>query len=413
MARRPSLEETVNGKTQKWVLGTLTFSHFAQHFYAGAPVIFQNIRTDLGLRFVDIGIMTGTSNTIAGSLQLTYSIAGRRLPKRTLLGSASLAISLGCLLMGLADRFLGLLLGSAITGIGLAGIHPTSTSIIAQKLGRKSYVRALSIFYGLGYVGNIISPLLLSTIALSTSWRWSFFFLALIPLTAGLSVLYYLREEPAGDKSLLASSRNLWSDIKSSIRIRGAKLVLVAQGFIEGGTGLGVILTWIPLFLRDATKGLGLGIFETALISTLSTAGGVIGTIIVGRVADRFGYLRTVMICVGSTILAVCLLTIYSSFSPILIPHLFIIGVTTFSIPTLLQSHLTAISTDSQRDILLGLYFTFGFGVSSLWSTIMGNFVDWYSFNALWAFMSTLGFVALFMLFSAYRNLTQSARAQE
>ena len=46
------------------------------------------------------------------------------------------------------------------------------------------------------------------------------------------------------------------------------------------------------------------------------------------------------------------------------------------------------------------LYFTFGFGISSLWSTMMGRLIDICSFNAVWTMMSLLGIIALFMLFS-------------
>ncbi len=398
-------EDAVQSKSGRWVLATLTLSHVAQHFYTGAPILFASIRKDLGLSYTEIGVMTGASNIIGGFLQMVYSVAGRRFPKRLLLGGANLAISLGCFLMGLADRFVGLLAGNVVAGVGQAGQHPVGTAIIAQKFGKKSIARSLSIFYGLGYIGNIISPVLLSTIAVLMGWRFSFLFLAVVPLSTGLYALLYLRGEPAGDKTLLQESReNLLSDVKSSIRIRGAFHVLVAQCFITGGTGMGVIVTWIPQFLRDGMKGLGLGVFETGVVGAVATAGGVIGTVIVGHLANRFGHLRTAMACTCSTILMVYLLTLYSSFTLVLVPHLFIIGATTFSIPSLLQAYLAGISTSSQRDVLLGLYFTFGFGVSSLWSTMIGVLIDRYSFSAAWTLMSVLGLAAFFMLLNAYRR---------
>ena len=73
--------DSVKSKPGKWILATLTFSHIAQHFYAGIPVLFQSIRTDLFLSYTDIGIMTGTNNIIGGFLQFAYSIAGRLLPR--------------------------------------------------------------------------------------------------------------------------------------------------------------------------------------------------------------------------------------------------------------------------------------------------------------------------------------------
>jgi len=408
-------DNKVQDKPSKWVLATLTFSHLSQHFYVGAPILYQSVRTDLGLNYSEIGVMTGASNMLGGFLQMAYSIAARRLARRTLLCIANLGMSLGCFLMGLANRFLDLLSGNVAAGVGQAGMHPMGTSIIADKFGRKGVSGALSTFYGLGYIGNIVSPILLSSIAVLMGWRFSFFILALVPLISGLTVLFYLRGESASEKILLRESQgSLLSEIKSSLRIKGAAAVLVAQSFIASGTGLGVVTTWVPQLLRDPSKGFGLDIVQAGVVSAVSTGGGVIGTIIVGHLADRFGHLRTAMACTLSTVVLVYLLTFYSSFTPILLPHLFILGVTTFSITSLLQAHLAIISPSSQRDILLGLFFTFGFGISSLWTTVLGSLIDIYSsFNAAWIGMSLLGVVALFTLFIAYRSTPGKEQLKE
>jgi len=312
--------------------------------------------------------------------------------------------------MGLADRFLGLLAGNVAAGVGQAGMHPMGTSIIADKFGRKGVAGALSTFYGLGYIGNIVSPIMLSFIAVlmgPIGWRFSFFALALIPLITGLTVIFYLRGEAASGKIVQESPGSLLGEMKSSMKIKGAFYILAAQSFIAAGTGLGVITSWVPLFLREeAVKGgLGLGFIEAGIISAISTAGGVIGTIIIGHLADRFGHLRTAITCTISTVVMVYPLTFYSSFNPLLIPHLFALGVTCFSITSLLQAHLVIIAPPSQRDILLGLFFTFGFGISSIWSMVMGDLIRTYnSFDPVWILMALLGIVAISMLLSAYRS---------
>jgi MFS family permease len=80
-------------------------------------------------------------------------------------------------------------------------MHPDGTSIIADKFDRKS-VRALSLFYGLGYIGNIISPIILSVIV-SNSLRVEAFVLrfGFFAFITGLTVMLYLRGEPMATKS--------------------------------------------------------------------------------------------------------------------------------------------------------------------------------------------------------------------
>ncbi len=401
-------QEEHQGKSNRGVLGSLTLSHLSQHFYNGAPILFQNVREDLGLSYFDIGLVNSASNILGGFLQIAYSLAARRYKRRILLGGANLAMSLGCLMMGLANGFLSLFTGNVVAGAGQAGMHPMGTSIIADKFDRKKVAGALSLFYGLGYIGNIISPILLSVIGGAIQpqgWRFSFYVLALVPSITGLIVILYLRGEPAGDKiELKATQESFLDSMKSALKIRSAVYVLAAQSFIAGGTNLVIVTTWVPLFLRDPSKGLGLDLFQTGLISALSTGGGVIGTILIGHIADRIGQLKAAIASTAGTVILVYLMSYYTSFTPIIIPHLFFLGVTTFSIGSLLQAHITIVSTPSQREALLGLFFTFGFGISSVWSALLGGLIDIYSFNAAWIGMSSLGVIALLMLIGAYRN---------
>jgi len=394
-------------KSGKQVLIGLTVSHMSQHFFQGASIVYRNMQVDLGLTYTQIGLMTGVINTLGGFLQMVYSIAGRRFSRRILLGGSNILMGLGCFVTGVADRFAIVLGGSAVSGAGQAGQHPVSTSILAEKYDRKRGVgTALSLFFGLGYVGNIISPILLSTVALLYGWRSSYFLLTFLPVGTGLLIILSLRGEPAGDKAVSEETgRNLIQDIRSSFKVRGAISILIAWSIVSGGTGLGVMTTWVPVFLRDPVKGLGMSVFWAGVLSSVATIGGVLGTIYLGRVADRRGYLKTAMGSLAVTTVAICLLTFYASFNFLLIPNLFILSMTTFSLTSLLQAHLTSVSSKAERDVLIGLFWTTGSGVSSLWSTMLGFLIDRYSFNAVWLTMASGGAVAVLFLYNALRGM--------
>ena len=167
---------------------------------------------------------------------------------------------------------------------------------------------------------------------------------------------------------------------------------------------MGVMTTWVPVYLRDATKGLGLTVGFAGIVSSLATVGGVLGTIYFGRIADQKGYLKIAMISLVTTTAMIFLLTFYTDFNLLLVPHLFILSMTTFSMSSLLQAHLARTASAAERDILLGLFFTFGFGVSSLWSTLLGAVIDTYSFNLVWYTMVGAGVGALICLVIASRG---------
>ncbi|MCX6642788.1 MAG: MFS transporter [Candidatus Bathyarchaeota archaeon] len=393
------------GKSDRQVMGALIISHMAQHLFSGASILYQNIREDLNLSYTQIGLMVGIASILGGFLQMVYSVAGRWVPRRLLLVGSNFALGFGCLLTGIAGRFEAVITGNAVAGVGQAGTHPVSSSIISSKFEKKSIGSSLSLFYGLGYIGNIISPILLSGIAIAAGWRSSYFLLAIVFFATGLIAFFGLRGEPAADKVVSKESKSKFLDVvKSALKVKGAIPILIAQAFISGGTGMGVMTTWIPVYLRDASKGLGLTVGFAGIISSLATIGGVLGTIYLGRVADRFGYMKTASVSLAVTTTSIYLLTFYQGYSIILIPHLFILSMTTFSISSLLQAQLVNSSTSEQRDILLGLYFTFGFGVSSLWSTLLGALVDNYSFNVVWITMVGAGIAALSCLIYVTRS---------
>ncbi|UCH02295.1 MAG: MFS transporter, partial [Candidatus Bathyarchaeota archaeon] len=160
-----------NEKPERGVLATLTFSHLAQHFYAGLSVLYTDIMFDLKLNYIQLGVMTGTTRIISGFLQIVWSILSRYFSRRFLLGFGNILTSIGCLIMGRSQRFIEITSGNVVSGSGQAAPHPIGTSIIASKFQKSKIAGALSIFYGLGYIGNIISPIILSTISLAIGWR--------------------------------------------------------------------------------------------------------------------------------------------------------------------------------------------------------------------------------------------------
>lgn len=385
------------GKTDREILAVLTFSHLAQHFYAGLSILYPDIMSDLKINYTQLGIMTGANSIVSGFLQMMWSLLSRYRSRRVLLGIGNILMSLGCSVMGIANRFIELVGGNVLSGSGQAAQHPVGTSIITERFDKEKVSRALSIHYGLGYIGNIFSPVILSSIAILMSWRQSIYVLSTVPLIAGLTVLYFLRGEDSASRSIQGEDKgSLLNDIKSTIKIRGAATIIAAQAFAVGGTGMGVIITYTPLFLKNSLK---VGDFETSLVYSLAVTGGVIGTILFGYLAERFSVLKMAATAVGMCSFLILLLTLHNSFNILLIPQLFLIGVTSFAIPSLMQSHLASISTKHQRDLLIGLYFTIGFGVSSIWSTLTGLLIDTFnSFGPAWILRASLGAIAFCLI---------------
>lgn len=393
-------------KTDIRVTATLTIAHMVQHLFSGASILFPSIKEELSLNYAQIGIMIGLTNIIGGFLQMLYSLASRKVSRRILLTASNFFLSLGCAIMGVAGRFEAAITGNVTSGLGQAGVHPLSSSIIGSKFEKKNVGSRLSIFYGLGYVGNILSPILLAGVASVYGWRTSYFLLSVLFLGTAFIIYFGLMGEAAGEKGIQnESDHKIFDDVKDALKIRGVIPVLAAQAFISGGTGMGVMTTWVPVYLRDI-DGLGLTVFNAGVVTSIATIGGVLGTLYLGRLADKRGYLYIASKSLLVTTACIFLLTLYTGYAIIIIPHLFILSMTTFSMSSILQAYLVKISSPELRDIVLGMFFTFGFGISSIWSTTLGSVIDNYSFNTVWVIMVAAGLAAQVCLHLSSRHTT-------
>jgi predicted MFS family arabinose efflux permease len=304
--------------------------------------------------------------------------------------------------MSFASRFYDLALANLLGGIGSAAQHPVSVSILADRFEKEEVSGALGIFYGLGYLGNIIGPLILTSIAVQYGWRNSLLVLSILPMAIAIGLILLLK---GADKPTLKeegrSESNLLADVKSALKNRSARLTIAAQAFISGGTGQGVIVTYTPLFLQD---GLGLGSIMTSILYSVTMAGGVLGTLAVSKFADRIGPLKAAIISTTIASAGVLALGFQESYGYLLILNLLIVGLFAFPTSNLLQSHISSISKPAERDLLIGLFFTVGFGVSSVWSTLLGFTIDLFgSFRPLWTLMAGLSGIAILLQLWAYR----------
>ncbi len=388
-------------RSARSVLAVVTLSHFAQHFRVGVSVLYPDMMLDLGLNYTQLGIMTGANNIVSGFFQMIWSLLSRYVPRRVLLGLGNVLISSGTFVMGTANRFWELVGGNVVVGVGNAAQHPVGVSIVSDKFPREKTSGALSIHYGLGFVGNIFSPVVLSYIAAFLGWRQAAYFLALSPFMAGLLVFYGLTHEASASRYVREDTRgNLLNDLRSAIRIRGVMLVILGEAFAAGGAGMGVIVTYTPVFLR---RYLNVGNLETSVIFSIVVFGGASGTLFFGRLGDQLGNLRVAIPLIATASSLIFLLTIYSSFSILLVLHLFFVAGAAFAFSSLLQAHIASVSTPRQRDILLGLFFTISQGVNSIWTTVTGFVIDTYnSFSAAWILMGILGFFASFLMILAH-----------
>ena len=254
-------------------------------------ILAEPISRELNLSDTQIGLMTGIA------FALFYTVLGLPIARyadkvtthRGKLIAAALVIwSAMTAVCGLAQNFVQLLLARMGVGIGEAGCTPAAHSLIADRVPPERRASALA-FYALGIpIGSLLGLMVGGLLADTLGWRKAFMVVGLPGILLAVVVLLVLKD---GNRKLHtavipgAAPDTLWHSLTSVMRSRAYVLLLVAgssASFLSYGKG-----TWTTIFFQR-THGLSPGEvgFYFGLWGGLA---GVVGTLLGGWLADRFG----------------------------------------------------------------------------------------------------------------------------
>ena len=197
-------------------------------------------------------------------------------------------------LMGLSQniwQFLALrLIQGALTGVVAASTALASSFAPRERLGYSMGLIQMSLF-----AGNSVGPLMGGFVADHVGYRWSFTVTALLMLAAGVITVCFVRENfvppPAGEGS--AGLRGLVEDI----RTRGRDRQLLAMLFVIFSIqfGANVVLPILPLFVQQLDAAQSAATL-TGIIYTVAGVVAAVSSVGLGRLGDRVGHRRVLIV---------------------------------------------------------------------------------------------------------------------
>lgn len=378
------------------VLIIATISHIMQHIYVGSSVLLPLIVAELNLDYTELGLAIAISSLAGGLSQILFSALSRKVARNILLGFGNILLSMGTFITSLSRRLIDFLGARLISNIGVAPQHPMGTAIIGEKFDEKSLGRAIGFHYGLAYIGNIAGPAIMTLLAATIGWRFTLFIFSIPAFIVGMIVIWYLNEPKIrtsrGRKP--GEQRDFKSDVLTLIKTKSVLLILALQSLLSGGADIGILTTYVPLFLADFLK---MDIYKRGIVYTFGLLGGVIGPILLGNYGGKIGYVKISFLSSFSASMLAYLLAFYEQqFNIYLLTlHLFLLMFTGFSLTTLLQSQLVKVTYGYGRDLAVGAFFTIGFIFGSLWTGILGYLIDSFSsFKPAFILMGTMEIAA-------------------
>ena len=298
------------------------------------------------------------------------------MPAGVVLAGAGLAAA------GIVPDYAWVLVSVMVSGIGIAAFHPQGAQLVNRVSGKKK-ATAMSIFGVGGTLGFAIGPVLITAAVLHWGLRGS----AVLVIPVGIMAVLFVwrpstvpRHEGAPERGLhpilAGKSRDAWGPFA---RLAAA---VITRAILFYGFNTFVPLYWIHVLHRSKASG--------AMALTLFALSGVIGNLLGGRLADRFGHTR---IAVGGfcALIPLTPALVAVTSEPVALVLLALIGLalsTTYSPLIILGQKYLPNRVGLSSGVTLGVAVSIG-GVAT---PLLGQVADHYG---LWAALASLALVPI------------------
>ncbi|MFB9327982.1 MFS transporter [Paenibacillus aurantiacus] len=334
------------------------------------PAVFPLFQQSMKLSFAQMGWVAFTLNVMASVLQPLIGAYTDRRPMPMLLPLGMLFTLLGMGGMAIASNLTMLIVSAALVGIGSSILHPES-SRVAHLAAGKGRGLAQSVFQVGGNTGQALAPLLVAFV-ITPQGQLGFLWFTVLAV-AGILIQSYIARWYAHHIQLSARavrrSANRGQDTLSRgfvVFVLSVLIVLLFSKFVY----LASMTGYYAFYYMDNYK---LPLEKAQLALFALQFAGMLGTLLGGPLADRFGRKKIIWFSIFGT----------APFS-ILLPYAGPVGsiLLCLAVGAILMSGFSVIIVYAQEMLpgkvgtIAGLLFGLSFGMGGLGSVLLGWLID-------------------------------------
>ncbi len=353
-------------------LGLLSVQHALIHAQSALlPLVFVEVIHQFGVGVEAVGLLLGVTNIVAGAIQLGYGPLSRVVPRPTILGSAGVVFGIGTSLLAAATSW-AMFAGATLVGrLGASPQHTVGHALLSEQYPPNRRASAISTHIAVGNLGTVAVPLVGGWLIATSGWQSAVLVIGLPAIVVALVILATVRE--AGlDRAAAIAHGSTWSAVKSLRHERDLLWLFAASSVAAAGRGLGVVTTFVPLYLSLV---LGLDAATIALMYTLLLVGSVPGPLVAGRFADRLGHRPVLVVTYVFGAASLALFVLVGSNIPLVWVALGFMSAFVYEESSLLQALLADVARPAIRDVAFASYFTLMFVIGAIWAATLGLIV--------------------------------------
>ncbi len=312
-----------------------------------APAIIEEWKMSPGA--FGVAFAVGLAGLAAGAFVL--GPLGDRFGRRKLLLACSVMFGLFALMTAWSANFNQLLVLRFLTGVGLGGAMPGIISLTSEYAPARSRATSITLMFCGFPLGAFLGGVLAAHLIPAYGWRSIFIVGGCVPLAFSVILWLIIPESvrflaKAGSRAAdLASLLNkivpgapytsdqtfvIHTDDVSSSPVsrlftegRATATFLVWIAFFANLMVMYFLFNWMPTIFKQEGLPLATAIHSTAIMNL----GGVVGAIVLGRLIDRTGALRTLSLAyVGAAVFLAVLVAVDRSNAFVLLPAVFMAG---------------------------------------------------------------------------------------
>lgn len=361
---------------ERVALATTSGAHFlhdgiADSIYVLLPLWAQAF----GLNYTQVGSLKTAYSAAMALFQMPAGVLAERYGERSLLVGGTILAGAAFAGMAIAGGFISLFLIILLIGLGSAVQHPLASAIISQAYAARRRRSALGIYNFFGDVGKMVVALGVAMAAGAIGWQATAVGYGAIVTVAGAILLLVLWRFSLGQPRAAAAASPGPTEIHAGLNglrltnARGFTLLSCIHAVDSAGrTGA---LTLLPFVLVQ--KGASPATIGLALACIF--AGGAIGKLACGLLADRVGILRTVIVteCATAAILLAILATPLTT-AIVLMP---LLGIALNGTSSVLYGTVTDFVHPDRQARAFGLFYTIGSAAGGSSPVLLGALSDW------------------------------------